>query len=294
MLKTLDPYHSRDVERPMLGERHDPVAHGGLGPSPRGTLNAGQVAAFDRDGYLFLDGLFSEAEVTGILAEAEALRRTPRGEVILEPEGREVRSVFAVHGLSPVFRSLSRHPRLLDLARHLLGGEVYLHQTRVNYKPGFEGKEFYWHSDFETWHMEDGMPRMRALSCSINLTENNPFNGPVMVVPGSHRRYVRCVGETPENHYEASLRRQEIGVPDRESLRTLVAEGGIVAPVGPPGSVLIFDCNLMHGSNSNLSPWPRSNVFMVYNSVENALVEPFCGRAPRPEHIASRDFTPLP
>jgi ectoine hydroxylase len=31
----------------------------------------------------------------------------------------------------------------------------------------------------------------------------------------------------------------------------------------------------------------------VYNSDENAAVAPFGGTAPRPEFIASRDFTPV-
>ncbi len=43
--------------------------------------------------------------------------------------------------------------------------------------PGFTGSGFYWHSDFETWHAEDGMPSMRAVSCSIALTENFAYNG---------------------------------------------------------------------------------------------------------------------
>jgi ectoine hydroxylase len=49
----------------------------------------------------------------------------------------------------------------------------------------------------------------------------------------------------------------------------------------------------MHGSNSNISPVPRSNVFVVYNSVENTLVEPFAAPSRRPEFIAARDFTPI-
>jgi ectoine hydroxylase len=49
----------------------------------------------------------------------------------------------------------------------------------------------------------------------------------------------------------------------------------------------------MHGSNGNITPWPRSNLFLVYNSVENALEAPFSGQAPRPPHIASRHFEPL-
>jgi ectoine hydroxylase len=49
----------------------------------------------------------------------------------------------------------------------------------------------------------------------------------------------------------------------------------------------------MHGSNSNITPFPRSNVFVVFNSVENTLGEPFGALSPRPTFIASRDFAPV-
>lgn len=58
--------------------------------------------------------------------------------------------------------------------------------------------------------------------------------------------------------------------------------------IAKAGSVVFFDCNTMHGSAGNISPWARSNVFMVYNSVENVLGEPKYGLKPRPEHIATR------
>ena len=54
-------------------------------------------------------------------------------------------------------------PRLVNLDRYILGGDVYLHQSSVNYKPGLQGGEFFWHSDFEAWHAEEGLPRMRAV-----------------------------------------------------------------------------------------------------------------------------------
>ncbi|MEX1271514.1 MAG: phytanoyl-CoA dioxygenase family protein, partial [Acidimicrobiia bacterium] len=57
----------------------------------------------------------------------------------------------------------------------------------------------------------------------------------------------------------------------------------------PAGSVLFFDCNIMHGSPNNISPLPRTNGFLVYNSVENAAVEPFGTDEARPEHIATRE-----
>jgi ectoine hydroxylase len=114
-----------------------------------------------------------------------------------------------------------------------------------------------------------------------------------MLIPQSHKYFLCCVGETPKDHYKSSLKKQEYGVPDNENLHKLVEIGGIVAPEGLPGSVVFFECNLMHGSNSNISPWPRSNIFFVYNSIENTLVQPYCGLPPRPTYIASRDFVPI-
>lgn len=133
------------------------------------------------------------------------------------------------------------------------------------------------------------MPRMRAVSASIALTENTILNGPLMLIPGSHRHYISCIGETPKGHYLQSLKRQELGVPDQDSLEFLASESEIVAPTGPAGSVLFFECNTMHGSNSNITPLPRSNAFFVYNAMSNRVVEPFSGMAPRPEFIATRE-----
>jgi len=56
---------------------------------------------------------------------------------------------------------------------------------------------------------------------------------------------------------------------------------------------MMFDCNMMHGSGNNITPFPRSNIFIVFNSVENIPGEPFAALSPRPTWVASRDFTPV-
>ncbi len=57
--------------------------------------------------------------------------------------------------------------------------------------------------------------------------------------------------------------------------------------------MVLFDSNTLHASNGNVTPDPRSNVFAVFNSVENALVEPFEAPTRRPDFLARRDVTPL-
>jgi ectoine hydroxylase len=296
MTTVTDMYASRTDRMSAIIARQDPVVYGG--GTYAAALEQEQVASYERNGFLVLENLLDDDEVNALLAEVERMRADPaiRGleEAITEPGSDAVRSIFRVHQLSQKIGQLARDPRVLNVARQILGSEVYIHQSRANMKPGFKGKEFYWHSDFETWHVEDGMPRMRALSCSVLLTDNNACNGPLMLVPGSHQQFISCQGETPDDHYKQSLKKQEYGVPDPLSLQLLVEQGGIVPVTAKAGSVIFFECNTMHGSASNISPWPRANVFMVYNSVENALGDPKYGLKPRPEHIATRSsFEPL-
>jgi ectoine hydroxylase len=285
-----DVYESRTRAQPEMAERCDPVL---WSTTAQGPLGREQLDHYARYGFLVLPKLFTAAEVATLLAEMERLAAAAdrsRDDVIVEPESNAVRSLFRLHHDSEVIRRLAAEPRLASAARQILGSDVYIHQSRVNFKPAFEGKAFQWHSDFETWHVEDGMPRMRALSVSLLLTRNTEHNGPLLVLPGSHARYVRCVGETPPDHFKQSLRKQSYGVPDRDSLTRLASDHEIVSCTGDAGTVVMFDCNLMHGSSANITPLPRHNVFLCYNSVENQLVEPFGGTPARPLFLAEREI----
>lgn len=290
-----DVYPSRVYSKPKILPRLDPVVYSAKSVS--GPLTSGQLEFYEKNGYLFIENFFAEKEIEIYRKElrrlAEEGKSSGKPEVIIEPESEEVRSVFAVHRDCETFAQLACDRRLVGIAKQILGSDVYIHQSRINFKPGFKGKEFYWHSDFETWHVEDGMPRMRAFSVSIALEDNYIFNGPLMVLPGSHKEFISCVGRTPDNHYKQSLKRQEFGVPDNENMKQWVKKYGIQIPTGKKGSILIFDCNIMHGSNSNITPFPRSNVFLVYNSVENRIVAPFSGQKPRPEYISHREYQPV-
>lgn len=291
-----DDYPSRIYQEPTLYRRQDPVIYSS--DLEKAPLDEALLDHYEKNGFLFLDHIFDPDEVVKMQQQMEYLRDDEsikaREESITEASSGDIRSVFDVHKLDAFFREVAQDPRLVRIAEYLLGDQVYLHQTRLNYKPGFRGKEFYWHSDFETWHVEDGMPRMRALSMSITLTPNDHNNGPLLVIPGSHHTYVSCVGETPEDNYLSSLKKQDVGVPDDDSLRRLVEHAGITPAIGQPGRVILFDCNLMHGSNGNITPAPRSNLFFVYNALSNRVSQPFGQQKERPEYIAARrEIKPL-
>lgn len=292
-MKLVDDLYPTRLQLPRKAfQRLDPVIYSQGQARTQGPLSAEQLDEYERNGFLVFESFFSQQETDLFLEDLKDYENDAalkaREEVITEPDSHKIRSIFAVHELSPRFDELVRSPRLLDIAAQLLGSDVYIHQSRINRKPGFAGAGFNWHSDFETWHSEDGMPRMQCFSVSILLTENNEFNGPLMLVPGSHQWFIPTVGATPPDNWKQSLKAQSVGVPSTADLERMILRKGIVAPKGPPGTMILFECNTLHASANNLSPWPRSNLFFVYNSVDNGLVAPFGGTQPRPEFIATR------
>ncbi|MFE9257658.1 ectoine hydroxylase [Streptomyces sp. NPDC006879] len=292
--RTVDTYPTRGPEEVLTG-RKDPVVWSP--PGTPGPLWGHELESFERDGFLAMDQLITPEEVKVYRAELDRLVDDPATRAdersIVERKSQEVRSLFEVHRISEVFAGLAADPRVVGRARQILGSEVYIHQSRINVKPGFGAGGFYWHSDFETWHAEDGLPRMRTVSVSIALTPNYATNGSLMIMPGSHRTFLGCAGATPEDNYKRSLQMQDAGTPSNEALSKFASACGIRQFTGEAGSATWFDCNAMHGSGDNITPYPRSNVFFVFNSVENAAEEPFAAPARRPEFIGARDFTPV-
>ncbi|MUM17570.1 ectoine hydroxylase [Mycobacterium sp. CBMA271] len=288
----VDRYPSRlEVEQAPI-TRTEPVV---WGATEDGPLASPALTQMSNQGFLIRPSTVDDATVSALRNEINRvpsqLGDDPR--IVREAGSQEVRSIFEAHALSPVVMDVACSPGVLDVAEQLLGGSVYLHQSRINAMPAFRGRGFYWHSDFETWHTEDGLPQMRTVSCSIALTVNVAYNGTLQVMPGTHRTFYPCVGATPPDNHRKSLVKQEIGVPSTQTLAEAAVTSGIELYLGQPGDALWFDCNLMHGSGSNISPYPRSNVFLVFNSVENAPERPFAGAEPRPEYIAARTATPL-
>jgi ectoine hydroxylase len=292
--RTADLYPTRGATEVAI-PRMDPVTWSEAGTP--GPIEAAVLAEYERDGFFVVDHLITPEEVDTYRRELERLTTDPDVRAdersIVEPKSQEIRTVFEVHKISEVFAALVRDPRVVGRARQILGSDVYVHQSRINVKPGFGATGFYWHSDFETWHAEDGIPNMRTVSVSIALTRNYDTNGGLMIMPGSHKTFLGCAGATPRDNYKKSLQMQDAGTPSDESLTKFAQAHGIKLFRGEPGAATWFDCNCMHGSGDNITPYARSNVFIVFNSMENKAVEPFAAPVRRPEFIGARDFTPV-
>jgi len=244
-------------------------------------LAADQVARFEREGYLFLPQVFSPAEVGVLAAEARRVFALDREEVWREDNGAP-RTAFAAHLYSEPFRRLGAHPRLVEPVMQVLGEEVYMHQFKVNAKAAFDGAVWQWHQDYGTWARDDLMPEPRAMNIALFIDEVTAANGPLLFIPGSHTRGVVEAG------HDLETTSYPLWTLDRQKVRELADAGGLVAPIGAPGSVLLFHGNLVHASPPNISPWDRVIVYLSLCAVSNHI-----RRFKRKEWIAHRDFTPI-
>jgi ectoine hydroxylase len=245
-------------------------------------LTSAQIAEFDRDGYLFFPSLFSAAEMRVLTDAVPALYAERRPENVREKDGETVRTNFAAHMYSAPFARLARHPRMVGPVAQLLGEPVYMHQFKINGKMAFDGDLWQWHQDYGTWKNDDWMPEARAMNVAIFLDPVNEFNGPLMFIPGSHK-----LGVIDAAH-DVTTTSYPLWTISHDTIRKLVERGGLVAPKGPAGSMIMFHSCLVHASTANLSPWNRVSVYLSLCAVSNHI-----RRFKRPEYIAHRDFTAI-
>lgn len=244
-------------------------------------LSAAQLGQFERDGYLFIPNLFSPDEIAVLSDELRRLTRLNRPEVLRAATG-ELRALLAMERYSEPFAALMRHPRLVQPARQILDGPVYMHQYKVVAKDPFGQLDFPWHQDFGSWHAHDGMSEPRAMNFAFFLDDVTEFNGPLCFIPGSH------VAGMAQAKAEPLPGATPLYTLDRETVKRLSDRGGMVAPKGPAGSGVFFHGCMAHASGPNLSARTRYILYLTCNHVANWIRRPT-----RPDYYASRVFTPL-
>jgi len=235
-----------------------------------------------------------KAELQTLVGE-DSLRR------VIEKDGKAVRSIYGSHVKNEIFRRLSCHPRIVEPACQILDSEAYVYQFKVNTKSAYSGDLWDWHQDFIFWHKEDGVPSDRMINVAVFIDEVNEFNGPIFVIPGSHKGGIietpaknsATTGDTVYNNSPSWISNLTADIKyslDSEVISQLVGRFGMVAPKGAGGSVMFFHCNLVHASPNNISPYDRVIVFATYNSIENI---PVGSDHKRPDFLCSRDYRPV-
>jgi L-proline 4-hydroxylase len=258
----------------------------------RVALTLDQIEQYTEHGFLLIRDLMHE-EVGVIRENIERSVTDATPGRMLEKDGDTLRGLRGTHLTNEFFARLVRYPKILTPAQRLLGSDVYVYQFKINLKRAFVGDMWQWHQDFSYWHHEDGMPAPQALTAVIFIDRVDETNGPLLLIPGSHRS-----GLIPVERSTASDRQRwsssftagvNYTVPNQVVVE-LAHKYGITTVMGEPGTVLFFAPNVVHGSPQNMSPFDRTMLFTTYNSVDNHLREV---RNPRPNFLVTRNGDPI-
>jgi ectoine hydroxylase len=247
---------------------------------------------YHEEGFLFLENVFTPQEIHSIVEEISTLLKDNGPRKVTESNGA-VRSYYGAHQVNDVYNKYSRINKLVEPAKQILESDIYIYQTKLNFKKAMRGNWWEWHQDYPYWKIEDGMTSPRAVSIMIYLDDVTEFNGPLLVVPGSHKHGSvqfddkQDVKTKEEESWTSANLKYTIS---QSILKDAFENNKILSTTGKAGSVLFFHVNIFHASNCNLSPFDRKTYIVTYNSVENKLNG---GKNIRPEFLSERNHEPI-
>ncbi len=232
-------------------------------------LTRAERKSWERDGFVILPGFAKPVVLEAMETRIVELARTADGggdigDAYVVPErslaGQEhpedrASKVFRVHRCEPLFREFASDPRLLDCVESLIGPELDCFLSQFIFKlPGALGQP--WHQDAFYFHFDRG-PQVGVW---LAVTDSTPVNGPLWVLPGSHREDVHDV--VPDRREHANFAYVEIIDHDTSEASPVLMTAG---------DLLLFHSHLMHRSTDNDSDGKRAA--MVYHYGEAGTVD---------------------
>ena len=208
------------------------------GPSP------GAVARYRDHGFLAPLPVLSAGEAAGLVAQLQAFEA--RDPAVAGPVLRH-----KGHLVLPWLDALIRHPAIIAAVQAVLGPDLLCWTTNAFIKEPGDGRFVSWHQDATYW----GLSHHEVLTAWVALTQSNPANGCMRVIPGSHRWPVQPHRDTRD---PANLltRGQEIAV--------AVDEAQAVDLVLAPGEMSLHHVLIAHASGANRSSGRRIGIAIRY------------------------------
>src|SRR5678816_4345616 len=211
------------------------------------------VAQYREHGYLVVPDVLDaamlgkvRAALDGLVSNASAVRQ--HDDVYdLEPghlpENPKVRRIKMPHTHTPIFWELAQQPQLVSILEKLLGPSgVRLHGSKINLKERRHGSPVEWHQDWAFYpHTNDDL-----LAVGVMLDDAFIENGPLLVVPGSHKGPV-WDHHSPDGFFCGAM----------DPTRGEVDFASAVPLMGRAGSMSFHHVRLVHGSAQNVSDKPR-------------------------------------
>ncbi|MCB1738861.1 MAG: phytanoyl-CoA dioxygenase family protein [Gammaproteobacteria bacterium] len=226
------------------------------------TLSAAEIERYHEQGYLVIHDAVPAARLAQVQAETERMLEVastisePTAALDLDPahtpEQPRVRRIKSPHQHSEFFHAFLSEPLILSLLDPLMPSGIRVHNTKINTKSAGVGEAIEWHQDWAFYPHTN----QDVLAVGIYLDDCTEDNGPMMVIPGSHK------GPVYDHHTDGYF----CGAMDPD--RCDCDFGSAVPLMGPAGTLTIHHARLVHGSAFNRSSRPRRFLLQAYAAAD--------------------------
>lgn len=212
------------------------------------SLTPEQIQQFHEEGYLILPALLSPERCTHYRAVFEELVEKSRSMTVGEdgynlapdtngaPIPGQLHKIQGVCVVDERVLELTKEPVLLDCVASLLGPNIDVFGTKFFPMQVRGATSTGWHQD----NYYFGTNTDRVVSCAIYLEATDRENGCLRVMPRSHRTGEIVAHNAGQGQYAHGAWSE-------------VEEDKAVDVICPPGTVVLFSANLLHGARPNLS-----------------------------------------
>lgn len=234
------------------------------------VLSLDEVDAYWANGYAFVENALTPEQLHALVADFE--RWVDESRAYTEPYGDTLadrprfdlgpdhsadnpvlRRVASPVEVSDVYLDVMRNNRALDAVVQLIGPNVEFNNAKINAKQPGSSTEVKYHQDF----MFQPHTNEDLVTVLFFLDDVTMENGPLNVVPGTHR------GELFDHWHEGVYT-------GAVSADVEAAHVGDAVPVfGPAGSACLMHTRLLHGSAPNASDRPRTLFISEYRAEDS-------------------------
>ncbi len=225
-------------------------------------LTRAQKDEYERVGAIVVPDVLSADEVAELRAVTDGFVEKARGltthdavydledsHSAAEPRVRRIKSPHLHH---PAYERLVRHPRIVAVLQDLWGPDIRFDTAKLNMKSAGFGAAVEWHQDWAFYpHTNDDLAAV-----GVMMDDMEEENGPLLVVPGSHK------GPVFDHHADGAF----CGAMD--PTRGEVDYAAAVPLTGRAGSITVHHVRTVHGSAPNLSDRDRRLLLFQFRAAD--------------------------
>ncbi len=168
------------------------------------------------------------------------------------PEDPRVRRIKAPHLHHAEYATLLKHPKIVAVLSDLWGPDIRFDTAKLNMKSAGFGAAVEWHQDWSFYpHTNDDLAAVGVMMDDMALE-----NGPLLVIPGSHR------GPVFDHHAD------DVFCGAMDPARGDCDYASAVPLTGKAGSITVHHVRAVHGSAPNTSDRDRRLLLLQFRAAD--------------------------